>query len=93
MSSTCLLVVLSIFMLFLLVSSSFSLPLCTNSTAPFTPNVSLTFCPYNGTICCDGNGAGDLLLKNQFESMNISDPACASLLRSSICSKCDPFSA
>ncbi|XP_047311148.1 HIPL1 protein-like [Impatiens glandulifera] len=91
MASTCHFAVLSSFLFFLLVSPSFSLPLCTDSTAPFTPNVSLTFCPYNGTNCCDG--ADDLLLKNQFESMNISDPACASLLKSSICSKCDPFSA
>ncbi|XP_073056443.1 HIPL1 protein-like isoform X1 [Primulina eburnea] len=69
----------------------FALPLCTDSRAPFTSNSSLDFCPYNGATCC--NSAQDLLLKQKFESMNISDSSCASLLKSILCARCDPFSA
>ncbi|XP_075505036.1 HIPL1 protein-like [Primulina tabacum] len=69
----------------------FALPLCTDSRAPFTSNSSLDFCPYNGSTCC--NSAQDLLLKQQFESMNISDSSCAPLLKSILCARCDPFSA
>ncbi|CAA0826794.1 HIPL1 protein [Striga hermonthica] len=69
----------------------FSLPLCSDSTAPFTPRSPLQFCPYNGFVCC--NNTDDFHLRNQFLSMNISDPNCASLVRSILCSRCDQFSA
>nr|XP_043617958.1 HIPL1 protein-like [Erigeron canadensis] len=68
-----------------------SLPLCTDSRAPLPPKTPLTFCRYNGSSCCDS--AQDANLKKQFESMNVSQPACASLLKSILCSRCDPFSA
>ncbi|KAI3454602.1 hypothetical protein Pfo_011265 [Paulownia fortunei] len=71
--------------------SYYALPLCTDSRAPFTPKSPLQFCSYNGTTCC--NYANDLRLKKQFESMNISDPGCASLLKSILCASCDQFSA
>ncbi|KAL8042143.1 hypothetical protein ABFX02_09G032200 [Erythranthe guttata] len=68
-----------------------ALPLCTDSRAPFTPTSPLQFCPYNGTTCC--NYTDDLSLKKQFSSMNISNPACASVLKSILCARCDQFSA
>ncbi|KAL6524366.1 hipl1 protein [Orobanche hederae] len=71
--------------------SCFALPLCIDSRAPFTPRSPLQFCPYNGTTCCES--ADDLRLKGQFESMNISDPNCASLIKSILCARCDRFSA
>lgn len=70
---------------------SLSLPLCTDSRAPLPHNVSSPFCPYNGTSCCDSND--DLQLQKQFKAMNISDPTCASIVKSILCAKCDPFSA
>lgn len=74
-----------------LLDSCFALPLCTDSRAPFTPNSTLQFCPYNGTVCC--NSSDDLALKKQFELMKISDPGCASLVKSILCARCDQFSA
>lgn len=68
-----------------------SLPLCTDSRAPFTPNSTLTFCPYNGTVCC--NSVEDSQLQKQFQAMNITDPACGALVKSVLCAKCDQFSA
>ncbi|KAH6774936.1 catalytics protein [Perilla frutescens var. hirtella] len=43
----------------------------------------LRFCRYNGTACC--NPSDDLVLKKQFESMKISDPGCASLVKHILC--------
>ncbi|GAV66717.1 GSDH domain-containing protein [Cephalotus follicularis] len=77
--------------LLLLPDASFSLPLCTDSSAPFTLNTTLGFCPYNGKTCC--NSTEDLQLQKQYEAMNISDSGCASLLKSILCAKCDQFSA
>ncbi|KAJ9163674.1 hypothetical protein P3X46_023316 [Hevea brasiliensis] len=70
---------------------SFSHPLCTDSRAPVTLNTTLSFCPYNGSTCC--NSTGDMQLQKQFLAMNISNPGCASLLKSILCARCDPFSA
>ncbi|XAR50108.1 Quinoprotein glucose dehydrogenase (PQQ, quinone) [Bertholletia excelsa] len=77
--------------LLLLLKPSSSHPLCTNLMAPFTPKTPLSFCPFNGTVCCDSTD--DLSLKKQYGAMNISDPACASLIKSVLCARCDPFSA
>ncbi|PIA40240.1 hypothetical protein AQUCO_02500142v1 [Aquilegia coerulea] len=77
--------------LLLLSYLSYSLPLCTNSRAPFTPKKALDFCSYNGSVCCDS--AEDLQLQKQFQSMNVSDSSCAAILKSILCAKCDPFSA
>uniref|UniRef100_A0A6N2LXB1 Glucose/Sorbosone dehydrogenase domain-containing protein n=1 Tax=Salix viminalis TaxID=40686 RepID=A0A6N2LXB1_SALVM len=79
------------FLLLLLPGPSSSHPLCIDSRAPFTLNTSLSFCPYNGSSCC--NTTHDLQLQKQFQAMNISDAACASLLRSILCARCDPYSA
>ncbi|CAK7322904.1 unnamed protein product [Dovyalis caffra] len=78
-------------LLLLLPDPSKSHPLCTDSRAPFTVNTTLSFCPYNGSSCC--NSTHDLQLQKQFQAMNISDAACASLLKSVLCARCDPFSA
>ncbi|XP_010272186.1 PREDICTED: HIPL1 protein [Nelumbo nucifera] len=87
--------VLAIFLLFahllLLPDTSSSSPLCTDSRAPVTLKTPLAFCPYNGSVCC--NSTKDLQLQKQFEAMNVSDPACASLLKSILCATCDQFSA
>ncbi|KAK7265750.1 hypothetical protein RJT34_33373 [Clitoria ternatea] len=88
-------VVLSISSLFfcflLLLDSSTALPLCVDSWASFTLNTTLGFCPYNGSTCC--STIEDAQIQKQFQLMNISDPDCASLLKSILCAKCDPFSA
>ncbi|XP_016462608.2 HIPL1 protein-like [Nicotiana tabacum] len=70
---------------------SVSLPLCTDSRAPFPQKTPLTFCSYNGTSCC--NSGDDKQLKTRFDAMNISDSGCASLVKSILCAKCDQFSA
>ncbi|WCJ35997.1 catalytics [Euphorbia peplus] len=84
-------VVFLIFNLFLLPHPSLSHPLCTNSRAPFTSNTTTSFCGYNGTTCC--NFVQDSQLQKQWQGMKVFDPGCASLLKSLLCSRCDPFSA
>lgn len=75
----------------LYVSGSFGLQLCTDSTAPITLKAPLGFCAYNGSSCCSAKNDADL--EKKFESMDISDSGCASLVQSVLCAKCDPFSA
>ncbi|XP_022994579.1 HIPL1 protein-like [Cucurbita maxima] len=76
--------------LLLLVHPTVSLPLCSDSTAPSTLNSTLEFCPYKGSVCCNSTQDGDI--QRQFQGMNISDPACSSLVKSIVCARCDPFS-
>ncbi|KAL0342754.1 UNVERIFIED_CONTAM: HIPL1 protein [Sesamum calycinum] len=90
MGGSCFVGILFLILLQFLDSCS-ALPLCTDSRAPFIPRSPLQFCPYNGTSCCED--AEDLSIKKQFESMNISDPGCASVLKSILCARCDQFSA
>ncbi|KAM0854685.1 hypothetical protein ACQ4PT_050278 [Festuca glaucescens] len=68
-----------------------ALPLCTDSRAPVALNATLGFFPYSGSSCCDA--AADAALKKQFQAMNVSDAACAAVLKSVLCAKCSPFSA
>lgn len=75
----------------LLLHPSYSLPLCTDFRAPKISKSPLKFCPYNGTTCCDSTK--DIQLQKQFQAMNISDSTCASLLKSILCAKCDPYAA
>ncbi|KAI3885595.1 hypothetical protein MKX03_009293 [Papaver bracteatum] len=77
--------------LLLLSLPSASHPLCLDSKEPFRPKVPLEFCPNDEIVCCDSNQ--DLELKKAFQSMNISHPACASLIKSILCAKCNQFSA
>ncbi|RWR72615.1 HIPL1-like protein isoform X1 [Cinnamomum micranthum f. kanehirae] len=84
-------IVFALFYLFCLLHATSALPLCTDSRAPFTAKSPLTFCSYNGTVCCDAKE--DLGLGKRFRDMNVSDPACGSLLKSILCASCDPFSA
>jgi hypothetical protein len=60
-----------------------ALPLCTDSTAPVPLNGTLGFCPYSGTSCCDA--AADAALRKQVQAMNVSDAACAAVLKSVLC--------
>ncbi|XP_060672516.1 HIPL1 protein isoform X2 [Ziziphus jujuba] len=87
--------VLSIIFLFyhLLLLSDFSssFPLCTNNRSPFIPKTPLTFCQYEGSVCC--NSTEESQFQNQLKAMNISDPGCASIMKSVLCSRCDQFSA
>ncbi|KAI7738970.1 hypothetical protein M8C21_010437 [Ambrosia artemisiifolia] len=75
---------LSITLFLFLINHALSLPLCTDLSAPVTPKTPLAFCNYNGSSCCDSTD--DSNIKKQFESMNISQPACASVLKSILCS-------
>ncbi|OVA15351.1 Glucose/Sorbosone dehydrogenase [Macleaya cordata] len=59
--------------------------------APLIPKTALTFCPYIGSTCCDSTE--DLQLRKQLQAFNVSDTACASLLKSILCAQCDQFSA
>ncbi|CAA7043289.1 unnamed protein product [Microthlaspi erraticum] len=81
-------------LVFLLLScfslSSWALPLCSDSRAPLEVNSTVSFCPYKDKTCCDTKE--DSNLNKQFQAMNISDKACASVVKSILCSKCDPFS-
>ncbi|XP_051122013.1 HIPL1 protein-like [Andrographis paniculata] len=70
---------------------SASLPLCTDLRAPSTSNGSLAFCPYSGKVCC--SPSEDVQLQKHFVDMNISDSACASVVKSILCATCDPFAA
>ncbi|XP_043718665.1 HIPL1 protein-like [Telopea speciosissima] len=88
----CVLGILCLFgLLLLLPGFSSSHPLCTDSTAPSTPKTPLTFCPYKGNVCC--NSTQDLQLQTRYQSMNISNPTCASLMKAILCATCDQFSA
>lgn len=51
--------------------------------APLPQKDPLKFCPYNGTSCC--NSADDSRIQKQFQVMNISDSACAALVKSVLC--------
>ena len=51
--------------------------------SPMKQESPLKFCSYNGSVCCDSTQ--DLLLHKQFEALNVVDPACATLLKSTIC--------
>lgn len=51
--------------------------------APFKLMAPLDFCGYNGSSCCSAKD--DSAIKKQFESMNVSDAACASLIQSILC--------
>ncbi|XP_073131010.1 HIPL1 protein-like [Henckelia pumila] len=81
----------SLLLLLLLPFPSYSLPLCTSLRAPTSVKGRLAFCPYNGKVCC--NTAEDLQLRKRFDAMNISDSACAAVVKSIVCANCDPFSA
>ncbi|CAB4305469.1 unnamed protein product [Prunus armeniaca] len=52
--------------------------------SPFTPKAPLTFCQYNGSVCC--NSTEDMQLQNLFKTMDVSDLGCASLVKSILCS-------
>ncbi|KAL8518847.1 hypothetical protein ACS0TY_009986 [Phlomoides rotata] len=77
--------------LLLFSSSCSSLPLCTNLRQPTSQKAHLSFCPYNGKVCC--TPTEDLQLRKRFMAMNISDSSCASAVKSILCATCDPFSA
>ncbi|KAL9239548.1 hypothetical protein vseg_013858 [Gypsophila vaccaria] len=66
-------------------------PLCIDSSYPVTLKSPLKFCPYNESSCC--NATQDVNLQKQFQSMNVSNSACASVVKSILCAQCDQFSA
>ncbi|KAI4303874.1 hypothetical protein MLD38_039460 [Melastoma candidum] len=85
-----LVLLLSSSLLLLIPYPAASLPLCTDSRSPLPQPTPLTFCPYNGTSCC--NSTQDLRIQKQFEAMNVSDPSCRSVMKWILCARCDPFS-
>lgn len=89
-TSLCFLVLFCLFVL-LFPYPSASIPMCTDLRAPAIPKKALEFCQYDGSVCCDSTK--DLELQKQFEAMNISDPHCASAVKSTLCATCDQFSA
>ncbi|KAL8150185.1 hypothetical protein V2J09_019993 [Rumex salicifolius] len=78
-------------LLLLIIQPSSALPLCTDLRAPTIVKAPLSFCPYNGSSCCDSTK--DNQLQKQFQGMKISEPKCAALVKSILCANCDPFSA
>uniref|UniRef100_A0A0E0GS58 Glucose/Sorbosone dehydrogenase domain-containing protein n=1 Tax=Oryza nivara TaxID=4536 RepID=A0A0E0GS58_ORYNI len=72
-----------------------ALPLCTDSRAPVPLNgTTLGFCGGGGSgssSCC--GAADDAALRKRFEAMNVSDAACAGVVKSVLCAKCNPYSA
>ncbi|XP_020096404.1 HIPL1 protein-like [Ananas comosus] len=79
-------------LLIFLLPSCYSLPLCTDSRYPVALNAPLTFCGFaNGSSSCC-NTTNDDAIASQFKSMNISDSACASVVKSILCAKCNPYS-
>ncbi|KAJ1294090.1 hypothetical protein BS78_01G119900 [Paspalum vaginatum] len=73
-----------------------ALPLCTDGRAPVPLNTTLGFCSaYGGgngsSSCCDATA--DAALRRRFGAMNISDAACAGVVKSVLCAECSPFSA
>ncbi|TVU45610.1 hypothetical protein EJB05_05101, partial [Eragrostis curvula] len=75
-----------------LVPAARALPLCTDGRAPVAPKRTLGFCSSDGgSTCCDA--AADAALQKQFEAMKVSDAACAAVIKSVLCAKCNPFSA
>ncbi|CAH2079965.1 unnamed protein product, partial [Thlaspi arvense] len=90
MSSLCSVAVLLSSLVLFLATESLSHPLCNDLTAPFNPKQPLAFCQFNGSVCC--NSKEDLELQRQFQAVNVSE-SCSPLLKSLLCSTCDPFAA
>ena len=57
--------------------------MCARAGQPSSKTGRLSFCPYDGKVCC--SKAQDVQLQKQFEAMNISDSFCASAVKSIIC--------
>lgn len=53
------------------------------SAAPFNLKQPLSFCQFNGSVCC--NSHEDLKLQKQFKAVNVTG-SCSSLLKSLLCS-------
>ncbi|EFH46999.1 hypothetical protein ARALYDRAFT_493989 [Arabidopsis lyrata subsp. lyrata] len=90
MGSLCFIEMFLSFLLLFLAKNSFSHPLCNDLTAPFHLKQPLAFCQFNGSVCC--NSRDDLKLQREFKAVNVSG-RCSPLLKSLLCSKCDPFAA
>ncbi|KAI3926555.1 hypothetical protein MKX01_011451 [Papaver californicum] len=84
-------ILLSIVLVLQLPFYSVAFPLCTNSRAPLIRKTPLNFCSYNGSTCCDSTK--DSQLKKQLQAYDVSNTACASLLKSILCAQCDQYSA
>jgi hypothetical protein len=64
---------------------------CIHAGAPVLLNTTLKFCPSSSgnrsSSCCDA--AADAALSTQFNAMNVSDAACAAVLKSILCAVSD----
>lgn len=79
--------------LLLLLPACRAFPLCTDSRAPLPPNGTLAFCgdSAGAAACCDADD--DKALRDQHRAANVSDAACAAVLKAILCAKCNPYSA
>ncbi|KAJ7526755.1 hypothetical protein O6H91_16G021800 [Diphasiastrum complanatum] len=80
-------------LLVMLLHSVEGIPLCLNSEAPFSVNSTLKFCSdpaYSSYGCCSQDR--DAQLSQRFQSMNITNATCASLIQQVLCAECDAFS-
>uniref|UniRef100_A0A1J3G9H1 HIPL1 protein n=1 Tax=Noccaea caerulescens TaxID=107243 RepID=A0A1J3G9H1_NOCCA len=90
MGYLCLLALILSCLVLFLAKESFSHPLCNDLTAPFNLKKPLAFCQFKGSACC--NSGEDLELQKQFQAVNVSK-SCSPLIKSLLCSRCDPFAA
>ncbi|CAN8233142.1 unnamed protein product [Cochlearia groenlandica] len=82
---------LSSLFLVLITKQSLSHPLCNDLTTPIRLKQPLAFCGFNESVCCDS--IEDLKLQRQFKALVNVSQSCSPLLKSLLCSKCDPFAA
>ncbi|KAL6622415.1 hypothetical protein ACP70R_032294 [Stipagrostis hirtigluma subsp. patula] len=64
-------------------------PLFAGSGLPAVPGAALSFCGYTGINYC--NQFEDAALREQFEAMNVSDDACAAIVKGILCAICNPM--
>ncbi|XP_078181244.1 HIPL1 protein-like [Carex rostrata] len=72
-----------------LLPSCYSAPMCMDQSYPKKINSSLAFCGYNDRACC--STVDDLAIEDRFTKMNISDAACAHVMKSILCAQCNPY--
>ncbi|CAM6101550.1 unnamed protein product [Calypogeia fissa] len=83
-----------VFVLLTRFNSVLTYPLCSNMEAPTHISGNLTFCnapAYKKNGCCTPND--DRAIEQVFQSMNISNPTCASKMKQILCVQCDAYSA
>ncbi|KAL2611351.1 hypothetical protein R1flu_023043 [Riccia fluitans] len=86
--------ILTLISLACLVNIALAYPLCSSMEAPAPTSQTLEFCSapeYKAKGCC--RSREDYAIKTAFESMDISDVNCATVVKQILCANCDAFSA